>query len=91
LEHKSGINKAVPLNEAVLLLALAGASSRGVLLGGVHTSDDCSAVKYLPPHLIGTVGIAAMEGLDVAGEGGDEGIALHARLRLAGHASPPHP
>ena len=31
-----------------------------------------------------------MSFLDVAGKGGDERVALYERLRLAGHASPPH-
>ena len=105
LEHEAGVDEAVALDEAILLLALAGravavvlagggladpagdarghgcrrasaagASRRGVLLESGHPGHLCSAVKALPAHLLGAIGIAGVKRLDVPGEGGDEWV-----------------
>ena len=119
LEHEAGVDEAVALDEAVLLLALAGRAIAVVLAGRrladpaggaqaadlvegarqalhargcpsfevCHPGHVCSAVKSLPPQLIGAVGVAAVERLDIAGEGGDERVALHGRPRLLAHAA----
>jgi hypothetical protein len=42
----------------------------------MHPGDVCSAVKAFAAHLVGTVRVAPMEGLDVAGGQGALRVAL---------------
>jgi len=42
----------------------------------------CAAAKAFPAQLLGALGVAAMQGFDVAGEGGHERISLHGRPHL---------